>query len=80
MTAVVTPLQTDGARLGPVRSRRRRLTFDRVSFMAVFLGVPLVISIKSRSFSTPPSRVLNGLPSGPFMVPKPTCSSSPSVA
>jgi N-acetylglucosamine transport system permease protein len=45
VTAVVTPLQTDGARLGPVRSRRRRLTFDRVSFMAVFLGVPLVIYV-----------------------------------
>ena len=25
------------------RGRRRRLTFDRVSFFAVFLGVPLVI-------------------------------------
>jgi N-acetylglucosamine transport system permease protein len=45
VTAVVTPLQTDGARLGPVRSRRRRLTFDRVSFLAVFLGVPLVIYV-----------------------------------
>ncbi len=45
MTAVVTPLQTDGAKLGPVRSRRRKLTFDKVSFMAVFLGVPLVIYV-----------------------------------
>ena len=45
MTAVVTPLQTEGAKLGPVRSRRRKLTFDKVSFMAVFLGVPLVIYV-----------------------------------
>jgi len=45
VTAVVTPLQSDGARLGPVRSGRRRLTFDKVSFLAVFLGVPLVIYV-----------------------------------
>jgi N-acetylglucosamine transport system permease protein len=31
--------------LGPVRSGRRKLTFDKVSFMAVFLGVPLVIYV-----------------------------------
>ena len=31
---------------------------------------PLAISIRSCSFITPPARVLNGLPSGPFMVPK----------
>jgi len=43
VTAVVTPLQTDGAPPGPVRSRRQKLTFDKVSFMAVFLGVPLAI-------------------------------------
>jgi N-acetylglucosamine transport system permease protein len=45
VTSVVTPLTTDGAKLDPVRSRRRRLTFDRVSFMAVFLGLPLVIYV-----------------------------------
>ncbi len=27
----------------PVRSRNRKLTFDRVSFIAVFLGLPLII-------------------------------------
>ncbi|HEX8488599.1 MAG TPA: sugar ABC transporter permease [Propionibacteriaceae bacterium] len=43
MTAVVTPLRADGASVGPARHRRRRLTFDRVSFVTVFLGVPLAL-------------------------------------
>ena len=42
MTAVVTPLQP-GRGTGVPARRRRKLTFDRVSFMLVFLGVPLVI-------------------------------------
>jgi N-acetylglucosamine transport system permease protein len=45
VTAVVTPLQPGGAKLGPARSRRQKLTFDKVSFMAVFLGVPLAIYV-----------------------------------
>jgi len=42
VTAVVTPLQP-GRGTGVPARRRRKLTFDRVSFMLVFLGVPLVI-------------------------------------
>ena len=45
MTAVVTPLQPGRDTGVPVRPRRRKLTFDRVSFMLVFLGVPLVIYV-----------------------------------
>ncbi len=44
MTAVVTPLQP-GRGAAPARSRRRKLTFDRVSFLLVFLGVPLAIYV-----------------------------------
>lgn len=44
MTAVVTPLQADGEQLAARRPRRRaKLTFDRVSFLVVFLGVPLAL-------------------------------------
>ncbi len=43
MTAVVTPLQPGGDVVVPARRRRRKLTFDRASFMVVFLGLPLVI-------------------------------------
>jgi len=40
----VVPSVTAGREAGaPVRRRRRRLTFDKVSFMVVFLGVPLAI-------------------------------------
>ncbi|GAA1436532.1 sugar ABC transporter permease [Microlunatus lacustris] len=42
MTAVITPLQPGRGTAVPAR-RRRKLTFDRVSFMLVFLGVPLAI-------------------------------------
>jgi N-acetylglucosamine transport system permease protein len=45
VTAVVTPLQPGAAKLGPARARRQKLTFDKVSFMAVFLGVPLAIYV-----------------------------------
>jgi N-acetylglucosamine transport system permease protein len=45
VTAVVTPLQPGGASRVPARSRKRKLTFDRVSFMLVFLGVPLAIYV-----------------------------------
>lgn len=44
MTAVVTPLQP-GRSATPVRRRRRRLTFDRASFLLVFLGLPLAIYV-----------------------------------
>ena len=44
MTAVVTPLQPGRGAAVPAR-RRRKLTFDRVSFMLVFLGVPLTIYV-----------------------------------
>ena len=43
MTAVVTPLQPGKGSGALARPRRRKLTFDRVSFMLVFLGVPLAI-------------------------------------
>ncbi|SDS80886.1 carbohydrate ABC transporter membrane protein 1, CUT1 family [Friedmanniella luteola] len=45
MTAVVTPLQPGRGAAAPARPRRRKLTFDRVSFMLVFLGVPLAIYV-----------------------------------
>jgi N-acetylglucosamine transport system permease protein len=45
VTAVVTPLQPGGGNRVPARSRKRKLTFDRVSFMVVFLGVPLAIYV-----------------------------------
>ncbi|WP_375433405.1 carbohydrate ABC transporter permease [uncultured Friedmanniella sp.] len=44
MTAVVAPLQP-GRGTAPVRRRRRPLTFDRVSFLLVFLGLPLAIYV-----------------------------------
>src|SRR5438128_573947 len=43
-------------------------SFSRVS------ASPVAIAMSSYSFITPPARVLNGLPSGPFTVPKPACS------
>jgi N-acetylglucosamine transport system permease protein len=43
VTAVVTPLQPGKGSGALARPRRRKLTFDRVSFMLVFLGVPLAI-------------------------------------
>lgn len=45
MTAVVTPLQPGRGAAVPARPRRRKLTLDRVSFMLVFLGVPLAIYV-----------------------------------
>jgi N-acetylglucosamine transport system permease protein len=45
VTAVVTPLQSGGDAGVPTQRRRRKLTFDRASFMVVFLGVPLAIYI-----------------------------------
>jgi N-acetylglucosamine transport system permease protein len=45
VTAVVTPLRPGRGTRAPARSRRRKLTFDRVSFMLVFLGVPLAIYV-----------------------------------
>jgi N-acetylglucosamine transport system permease protein len=45
MTAVVTPLQSGRGTGAPVRRRKRRLTFDRVSFVLVFLGLPLAIYV-----------------------------------
>ena len=45
MTAVVTPLQPGRGTRAPARPRRRKLTLDRVSFMLVFLGVPLAIYV-----------------------------------
>ena len=45
MTAVVAPLQPGGGSVAPARPRRRKLTLDRVSFMLVFLGVPLAIYV-----------------------------------
>ena len=41
MTAVVTPLQPGTGTGAPGRQRKRKLTLDRVSFMLVFLGLPL---------------------------------------
>jgi N-acetylglucosamine transport system permease protein len=46
VTAVVTPLQAaDRGTRAPVRRRKRRLTFDRISFLLVFLGLPLAIYV-----------------------------------
>jgi N-acetylglucosamine transport system permease protein len=45
MTAVVTPLRSGRGTRAPVRRRKRRLTFDRVSFVLVFLGLPLAIYV-----------------------------------
>ena len=45
MTSVVAPLQPGEGASAPTRPRRRKLTFDRVSFMLVFLGVPLTIYV-----------------------------------
>jgi len=42
VTAVVTPLQP-GRSSAPARRRTRKLTFDRASFLLVFLGLPLAI-------------------------------------
>jgi N-acetylglucosamine transport system permease protein len=42
VTAAVPPLSTAST---PVRRRRRKLTADRVSFMLVFLGIPVAIYV-----------------------------------
>ncbi|GAA4655786.1 sugar ABC transporter permease [Arthrobacter cryoconiti] len=43
MTQATTHVQSDSGVRVAVRRRRKKLTFDKVSFMAVFLGLPLVI-------------------------------------
>jgi N-acetylglucosamine transport system permease protein len=45
VTAVVAPLQPGGSKRVPTRPRRRKLTLDRVSFLLVFLGLPLAIYV-----------------------------------
>ncbi len=50
MTSVVTPLAGtgpggEGLKPASARSRKNRLTFDRVSFLVVFLGLPLAIYV-----------------------------------
>jgi len=45
VTAVVTPLAPGPGTRPPVRRRRRKLTLDRVSFLLVFLGLPLAIYV-----------------------------------
>jgi len=45
VTAVVTPLAPGTGARPPVRRRRRKLTLDRVSFLLVFLGLPLAIYV-----------------------------------
>ncbi len=45
MTSTVTPLQPGVGAATRVRRRRRPLTFDRVSFLVVFLGIPLAIYV-----------------------------------
>ncbi len=43
MTQVTNDVQSGGGVVATARRRRKKLTFDKVSFMAVFLGLPLVI-------------------------------------
>ncbi|WP_426997120.1 carbohydrate ABC transporter permease [Pseudarthrobacter sp. N5] len=43
MTVLDTKTLSGGGRAAAVRRRRKKLTFDRVSFFAVFLGLPLAI-------------------------------------
>lgn len=43
MTQVTTDVRSGGGVVATARRRRKKLTFDKVSFMAVFLGLPLVI-------------------------------------
>nr|WP_245933406.1 sugar ABC transporter permease [Arthrobacter livingstonensis] len=43
MTQVSHSVKPDSGVPAAVRRRRKKLTFDKISFMAVFLGVPLVI-------------------------------------
>jgi len=45
VTAVVAPLQPGEGTRAPARHRRQPLTLDRVSFMLVFLGLPLAIYV-----------------------------------
>ena len=42
LTSAAAPSGGDGE-LGPPRKRRRRITFDKASFLTVFLGLPLLI-------------------------------------
>ena len=43
MTQVTNEVQSGSGVVATARRRRKKLTFDKVSFMAVFLGLPLVI-------------------------------------
>lgn len=43
MSQATTKAKLGGDSLVPARRRRKKLTFDKISFMAVFLGLPLVI-------------------------------------
>ena len=43
MTQATNEVQQGGGVVATARRRRKKLTFDKVSFMAVFLGLPLVI-------------------------------------
>ncbi len=43
MTQATNEVQSGGGVVATARRRRKKLTFDKVSFMAVFLGLPLVI-------------------------------------
>jgi N-acetylglucosamine transport system permease protein len=45
VTAVVPSVEAGRSLAAPTRRRRRRLTFDKVSFLLVFLGVPLAIYV-----------------------------------
>lgn len=45
MTGATPSVPTAGGPLRVARRRRRRLTFDKVSFAVVFLGVPLVVYV-----------------------------------
>ncbi|MDJ0312010.1 sugar ABC transporter permease [Arthrobacter sp. H35-D1] len=43
MTHATNEVKSGGGAVATARRRRKKLTFDKVSFMAVFLGLPLVI-------------------------------------
>ena len=59
MTVATPVAQPGGGRLPPPgASRRKDLTFDKVSFMLVFLGVPLVGYVDLRGLAVHPGGLL----------------------